>query len=749
MSVRARLARIVISAAALTLTFAVTIIAAPSATAATIMQGPNTSGSVDIAGSSTFTDTLSAPGFAGTTFVVTSPPTTPGLTLTGNQIGTTGSLPATTYSISGTDSDSESDTPGTWSYTLTVTDVISPASPNSGTTDVAGSSTFTVTLNAVSVAPVTFTTSTTGFHITNDDVLGTAERLSAADSPYTVSGADTDADGDSGTWSFSLTVTPDVIAQGSPTTGSTTNSASSTFTDTLTAASGFVGPVTFATSTSGFAIAIANGDELESTGALSVSGSPYTITGTDSDSYGDTGTWSYSLTVAVTRTQTNLIQTSPTTGTVLNTASGTFTAGPITVEDNTGAVTFVTTKSSAGLVVSASGLISTTGPHTTGTYTVSGTDRDSGGDTGTWTYTLTVTSVLETVTYEANGGRGAMSPESDSAPTALSLNSFTWAKHTFVDWNTSANGSGVSYANGALYPFGASTTLYARWKVGKVPSRTITFLSNGGTGRTPSEIDNTPTAISANRFRRAGYSFVDWNTSAKGSGRRFKVGATYSFTKSITLYAQWKKVVVKKPLEVVVFSANGGAGTMAVERQNRPTPLTTTDFTHTGYTFVEWNTASNGSGTSYANGATYAFVVSTDLYAQWKKIKKTTPAPPPPPPVPKGTQIGPFEFGASTLTPSLKSQIQSLANEVKVNKVTQIALLGYGDTLTTADERNLTMWSANIALSRQRAGAVATYLEQCLASLKFAGWSISVAAEGAAKPETTQGASSIVIAQLS
>ncbi|MGC1238090.1 MAG: InlB B-repeat-containing protein [Acidimicrobiales bacterium] len=750
MSVRAWLARIVISAVALTLLFAVTIIAAPFAAAATITQDPTTAtGSVDIAGSSSFTAALSTPGFVGTTFAVTSTPTTPGLTLTGSEIATTGTLPAASYSISGTDSDPAGDTPGTWSYTLTVTDVIPQVSPNTGTIDVAGSSTFSGTLSVPGSPGATFvvtsTLATPGLTLTGNQI-GTTGTLPAA--TYSISGTDSDTAGDTpGTWSYTLTVTSDVIVQGSPTTGFTTPATSSTFTDTLAAASGFLGPVTFATSTSGFAIT--SGDELESSGALSVSGSPYTITGTDSDTYGDAGTWTYSLTVAATHTPTNLIQGSPTTGTVLNTASSTFTAGPITVLNNSGAVTFVTTKAITGLVVSAAGLISTTGSLTTGTYTASGTDRDTVGDTGTWTYTLSVTGAPETVTFKANGGGGVMSPETDSAPTALSLNLFAWAKHTFVDWNTSADGTGVSYANGSLYPFVESTTLYAQWKAGRVPSRTITFLPNGGGGATPSETDNTPTAISVNHFQRAGYSFVEWNTSAKGSGTRFNAGATYSFSKSITLYAQWKKVVVKKPFEVVAFSANGGTGTMVDERQNRATPLTTTHFTRTGYTFVDWNTAANGSGTSYANGASYAFVASTDLFAQWKKIKKVAPPPPPPPPVPSGTQIGPFESGASTLTPSLKTQIQSLANQVKAEKITQIALLGYGDTLTTADERNLTIWSANIALSRQRAGAVATYLEQCLGSLKFTGWSISVAAAGSTKPKTAQGASSIVIAQLS
>jgi uncharacterized repeat protein (TIGR02543 family) len=45
--------------------------------------------------------------------------------------------------------------------------------------------------------------------------------------------------------------------------------------------------------------------------------------------------------------------------------------------------------------------------------------------------------------------------------------------------------------------------------------------------------------------------------------------------------------------------------------------LTSNAFTRTGYTFTGWNTAANGSGTSYANGATYTANAGVTLYAQW------------------------------------------------------------------------------------------------------------------------------------
>ena len=490
---------------------------------------------------------------------------------------------------------------------------------------------------------------------------------------------------------------------------------------------------------------------------MNASGSPYTVTGTDSDTFGDSGTWTYSLSVAASGGGggsgggSTLVQTSPTTGSVLNTSSSTYTAGPITVENNDGAVTFVTTISSPDLSVSSTGLISTTGSLPVGTYTVSGTDSDSHGDTGTWTFTLSVTAaaVPVTVTFRANGGKGTMASQTESAPTALTLNRFAWAKHTFLDWNTSANGTGVSYANGAQFPFSANTSLFAQWKKGKVPSRTITFASNGGTGTTPSETHNTPTAISPNHFTRKGYSFLDWNSKENGTGKSYAAGSTYPFTTSITLYAEWSKNKKAKPPapknHVVTFDANGGAGTMATEDGHQLAALTPNHFTRAGYTFLHWNTKPNGSGDSYANRATYSFSASLTLYAQWKKVKVVVP----PPPVPSGTHIGPFATKSSTLSPALEVQIENLAVEAKGKKSTAISLIGYGDTLSAADASNPTFEAANLTLSRQRAQAVATYLGGRLTALGLKGWTINIAAAPNGKSGSGQGASSIVIAALS
>ncbi|MGD0854017.1 MAG: InlB B-repeat-containing protein, partial [Acidimicrobiales bacterium] len=216
-----------------------------------------------------------------------------------------------------------------------------------------------------------------------------------------------------------------------------------------------------------------------------------------------------------------------------------------------------------------------------------------------------------TVTFNNNGGTGTMANETDNTPTALTTNSFTRTGYTFAGWNTVAGGGGTAYADGATYPFTASVTLYAQWTANA--SFTVTFNANGGTGTMANETDNVPTALTTNTFTRVGYTFSGWNTVAGGGGTAYADGATYPFTASVTLYAQW----TVNGSFTVTFNANLGTGTMANETDNSPTALTTNTFTRTGYTFTGWAADPGGGGAAYANGATYPFTASITLYAQW------------------------------------------------------------------------------------------------------------------------------------
>lgn len=84
------------------------------------------------------------------------------------------------------------------------------------------------------------------------------------------------------------------------------------------------------------------------------------------------------------------------------------------------------------------------------------------------------------------------------------------------------------------------------------------------------------------------------------------------------------RCVKAKPGVTISFNANGGTGTMDMQKidAGQSANLTANTFTRTDYVFTGWNTEPDGSGTSYANAATYTAPTSEDnkivvLYAQW------------------------------------------------------------------------------------------------------------------------------------
>jgi uncharacterized repeat protein (TIGR02543 family) len=82
------------------------------------------------------------------------------------------------------------------------------------------------------------------------------------------------------------------------------------------------------------------------------------------------------------------------------------------------------------------------------------------------------------------------------------------------------------------------------------PTKTVTFNVNGGEGTMANQTASAATALTANSFTRAGYSFTGWNTSADGTGTAFADAASFAFTADQTLYAQWAAVPVAQPATV-------------------------------------------------------------------------------------------------------------------------------------------------------------------------------------------------------
>ncbi|MEY3733844.1 MAG: hypothetical protein RL347_1203, partial [Actinomycetota bacterium] len=259
-----------------------------------------------------------------------------------------------------------------------------------------------------------------------------------------------------------------------------------------------------------------------------------------------------------------------------------------------------------------------------------------------------------TVTFDANGGTGTMVPQSSTTAAALAANTFTRGGYTFTGWNTAANGSGTAYANGATYPFTASTTLYAQWRVA---DKVVVFLANGGAGGAAAQLGNASTALRANTFTRRGHTFTGWNTQANGSGTAYANGAVYAFAADLTLYAQW---TVTPAVSTVTFNSNGGVGVMAPQSASTPTALSPNAFTYVGRSFVAWNTAANGSGVTYVNQAVFPFTSSATLYAQWSAAPPPPPSPPGPTPSPTYTVTFNANGGMGTMSPQTASNPATL-----------------------------------------------------------------------------------------
>lgn len=223
---------------------------------------------------------------------------------------------------------------------------------------------------------VTFTTTTgPAFTVGQSGIVAVPATLIPG--TYTVSGTDQDSSGDTGTWSFTVTVTP---ANGTITLvyNAATATAGAPYSYTLVT-SGATGPVTFLTTSSG-AFSVSSSGVLSAPASLTPG--TYTASGTTSDLYGDQGTWSFTLTLTSPSLTISTINSSG------QTTAGTPFSATITISTPYPA-TFVTT-TPGSFSVSSSGGVSAPSTLTPGTYTASGTVSDAYGDSGVWTYTLTV-----------------------------------------------------------------------------------------------------------------------------------------------------------------------------------------------------------------------------------------------------------------------------------------------------------------------------------------------------------------------
>ena len=238
--------------------------------------------------------------------------------------------------------------------------------------------------------------------------------------------------------------------------------------------------------------------------------------------------------------------------------------------------------------------------------------------------------------YNGNTSTGGTVPVDGSSPytsgstvTVLgNTGSLIKTGYIFAGWNTAANGSGTSYSPTSTFTITSNRILYAQW----TPVYTVTYNGNTNTsgsvpvdGSSPYTSGSTVTVLgNTGPLIKTGYTFTGWNTLANGTGTSYSPSSTFTITSNRILYAKWTPGVssytvtydgnTKTTGNVPVDGSSpytGGSTVTVLGNSGSPV------LAKTGFGFGGWNTAADGSGTSYVGGDTFTINADTILYANW------------------------------------------------------------------------------------------------------------------------------------
>ena len=223
------------------------------------------------------------------------------------------------------------------------------------------------------------------------------------------------------------------------------------------------------------------------------------------------------------------------------------------------------------------------------------------------------------ITMEGTGGQenltipyGGTINEKD-LPTPQSPAGEGW---TFVSWATKQGDTYIPfnfgtkiYNNIELYPYYTNKNSY-----------TVTYTDGSNSVEdTKQYAPGTYADVRPNTFPAPeGQVFLGWAETA-GGAVKYQPNDKLRMDASVTLHAVWGDT---EGVLSLVYMPNGGTENAVTEEQipnNSKVTLKGAIFTRPGYTLTGWNTAADGSGTSFALGASARVtrINSNVLYAQW------------------------------------------------------------------------------------------------------------------------------------
>ena len=254
-----------------------------------------------------------------------------------------------------------------------------------------------------------------------------------------------------------------------------------------------------------------------------------------------------------------------------------------------------------------------------------------------------VWTTMPTVAYDANPPAGVENPP--AAPVGITgeynkpvSDSSGWKTgdttlipgYIFQGWTDTPNGNDTHDWSKPLTQ--QSTVVHAKWEaIGyKVRFDRNASDATGSMADQSFKYDQAQN-LTANAFKRKGWTFTGWNTRKDGKGtaytdRQSVTNLTTSNGGVVTLYAQWSHDPVR-----IHYDANGGQGSHADTNGYAYDTLTVPSnlndsFNRPGFLLTGWNTQPDGKGTAYKPGDPMTMgTTDVTLYAQWSPLLDVMP----------------------------------------------------------------------------------------------------------------------------
>lgn len=218
-----------------------------------------------------------------------------------------------------------------------------------------------------------------------------------------------------------------------------------------------------------------------------------------------------------------------------------------------------------------------------------------------------------TQTYKSNGSPLALPSATKSDTTGTVAGGYTTTTYSLDGWYTAASGGTKAGGAGESYTPKSDITLYAHWS----PSTSTTYYTvtyNAGSGSVSPTSAKGVVTLPTPTY--ALHEFTGWYTDASGGTKAGDAGGSYTPTKDITLYAQWKAAYITYDHTVLLAS---GVSSSEISKLSGGADIASTTQTYTdlgtcgGFTHSGWYV----DGTYYAKTATIAETTSHTAYSAW------------------------------------------------------------------------------------------------------------------------------------